>query len=99
MSARPSELSCLSVLAGTAAVLVLLGGIAAVVLADSVPFEMSAPALVVGQLAISVWFSIVGFRRGAKWMIVWLFAFFILFPPATVVFWIMYRHKDFSVLT
>lgn len=98
MSASPNRISKLSALAGTLSVVTLLGAIAAVMTADVVPFALTAPPFILGQLFIAAWFTAVGFRNRLKWMPVWFVAFFVFFPPATVLFWFLNRHREFRAL-
>jgi hypothetical protein len=92
------QLASISRFAGLASILVLVGATAAVAFADSVPFSVSAPLFILGQLTVSVWFTIVGFKTKARWMPLWLLFFYVLLPPATVAFWFLNRHRDFRLV-
>jgi hypothetical protein len=55
-------------------------------------FTLGAVAVIL-SLLISSWLAIVGFRRGFRWMLVWLVAFVVFVPFANIAFWFFHRHR------
>jgi len=51
------------------------------------------------SLLTSFWFAIAGFRRGFRWMLLWLLVFIALVPFANIVFWLVHRRELGASLT
>jgi len=57
----------------------------------SLVFEFLAPIAIASSLFLSLWFCVIGFKQGFRWMLIWLFTFVLLFPFANIVFWLVHR--------
>jgi len=45
------------------------------------------------SLLTSVIYSVIGFRNGAQWMLIWVILFVILLPFSNVAFWFLHLRK------
>ena len=45
------------------------------------------------SLVTSVIYSVIGFRNGVQWMLIWVILFVILLPFSNVVFWFLHLRK------
>ena len=53
---------------------------------------LATPAILIAVL-VAVWYCIVGFREGFRWMAFWITLFLFFLPIGIIAFWVVNRKK------